>query len=140
MKIGPVAKVSQKERKRLAAASAAAAAAENNTSTMNSKDSSKASPWSLQSSKVSPSINLKIKDLPVLGSSRSIPKHSPPEKKTISPISAPTSTSPTPSLADVMMQESFAKWWEEESKRVQKEMKTSGRNKNLHLEKPMATK
>ncbi|MCP8715924.1 MAG: hypothetical protein M5E90_00735 [Asgard group archaeon] len=129
MKIGPVAKVSQKERKRLAAASAAAAAAENNTSTMNSKDSSKASPWSLQSSKVSPSINLKIKDLPVLGSSRSIPKHSPPEKKTISPISAPTSTSPTPSLADVMMQESFAKWWEEESKRVQKEMKTSGRNK-----------
>ena len=127
MKIGPVAKVSQKERKRLAAAAANAAA--NTTNTEKSKDSSKASPWSIQTSKVSPSVNLKIKDLPVLGSSRSIPKQSPPEKKTISPISAPAATSPTPSLADVMMQESFAKWWEEESKRVQKEMKTPGRNK-----------
>lgn len=148
MKIGPVTKVSQKERKRLAASAAAAASAAGSSGTSSTADIEKpvnASPWSAQTTKTSSPVNLKIKDLPVLGSSGKKkptpvkkPAHSMSTSEVYSPVGdhKPTSssypspsTTPTPSLADVMMQESFAKWWEEESRRVQQEMNPPIKNK-----------
>lgn len=143
MKIGPVMKVSQKERKRLAVA--AAAISSGASSTTDVEKPVNAAPWSAQTTKTSSPMNLKIKDLPVLGSSCKKkptlvkkPAHSMFTSEVYSPVvdknpssspySSPTAT-PIPSLADVMMQESFAKWWEEESRRVQQELTPPVKNK-----------
>ncbi|RCK65964.1 BTB/POZ domain-containing protein 1 [Candida viswanathii] len=175
MKIGPVVKLSQKERKRLAAA---AAASTETVATEKPKEPSNLAPWSTQATSSSPPVSQKVNALPVLGSSKtkrkSVSSHKPSqEKKSPSPISIPPSSSntpasmaaaitpdssfnsvySTPSLAEVMIQESlrieqakiqeserktlaeiqqeqeFAKWWEEESRRVQQEMKPSGGKK-----------
>lgn len=107
-KIGPVIKVSQKERKRLAAAAAAAAAAATATSDnqeqseeKNSKQTSTIAPWSTCIAEA-PAVNSQnINSLPVLGSSKSKKKSittNRPQttKKSPSPISIPSSTASTP--------------------------------------------
>ncbi|KAL6449726.1 btb1 BTB/POZ domain-containing protein 1 [Candida maltosa Xu316] len=124
VKIGPVIKVSQKERKRLAAAAAASASAAktNEAEDKQSKEQTNFAPWYTQSAGSSSSINDKVNDLPVLGSSstgasaastkpkkKSISTLRPPQngKKSPSPISIPPSSSNTPScMADAITPDS----------------------------------
>ncbi|KAL1574121.1 hypothetical protein MG5_06305 [Candida albicans P57072] len=171
VKIGPVTKLSQKQRKRLAAAAAANDANLEQIDQKTTKESSTIAPWSICVADTPTSNSQNINNLPALGSSKPKKKFisiSRPQstKKSPSPISIPSSTASTPfsmaaaitpdssfnsvystpSLTEVMIHESlkleqaklqeterktlveiqqeqeFAKWWEEESKRVQEEM------------------
>ncbi|KAG7663804.1 uncharacterized protein J8A68_002664 [[Candida] subhashii] len=184
VKIGPVVKMSQKERKRLAAAAAATAPTSTSPPQSSRKPSSSSSvaPWSaMANDKENISPIDAVSSLPVLGatvSNKKKPSFSKANKVATQPsiasqrsgsfgssssatgqsfasavsMSADSSFNSvysTPSLTEVMIQESlkveqakleeaqqkslleiqqeqeFAKWWAEESKRVQKEMEPS---------------
>ncbi|CAI5756282.1 unnamed protein product [Candida verbasci] len=134
-------KLSQKERKKLAAQQVEVPKA-----SPPPQQPSNLAPWSNISCQ--PISNNSVNDLPILGSTKSSNgKISPPPAQRSTSMSDTISITSTPSLQEIMIQETlkleqsknqdtkkkslleiqqeqeFAKWWDQESKRVQKEMK-----------------